>query len=180
MEVFADIDGPVRIGLLALIALTGAAVLVVLLLATLLRLILKRRGKGNGGPAIPERSPLEIAMERLDRLQSKATDMEADPFIVEVSNIVRDYLETALDVPAREQTSEEFLQTVQLRDDMPEILRARMPRFLDQCDLVKFARQVLAGTQRNSLLETAGTVVSETDASLGGMNTPSELEGAAK
>jgi hypothetical protein len=166
METFADIDGPVRIGLLALIGWIAVAVLAALILVSVVRLLIKKLGKSNGEAAIEERSPLEIALERLTRLQEEATEMEADPFIVEVSNIVRDYLETALEIPAREQTSEEVLQAVQLRGDMREILKAGMPQFLDQCDLVKFARQVLAGTQRSELLETAGTVVNETDASL--------------
>lgn len=167
MEGFADIEGPVLIGLLKLLGIIGLAVLAVLVMVFL---ISKYWVKRTGRPfktQVPERSPLEIAMERLDRLQAEASEMAPDPFIVEVSNIVRDYLETALAIPAREQTSEEFLQALQTQESLPEVLKARMPEFLDQCDLVKFARQVLAGTQRSSLLETAGTVVSETDASIG-------------
>ena len=166
MEAFADIDGPVRIGLITLLGIAALAVLGMVLIGALLRRLLKKRTAAAGLSPEQQRSPLEVAMERLDRLQAEAGGMEAEPFIVEVSDIVRDYLETALSIPAREQTSEEFLYELRTRPGLPEVLQSRMPRFLDQCDLVKFARQVLAGTQRDLLLETAGTVVRETDSSL--------------
>ena len=41
-----------------------------------------------------------------------------------------------------------------------------MPTFLNQCDWVKFARQDLELEQRQSLLQTAETVVDVTDAHL--------------
>ena len=179
MDSFADIDGPLRIGLMALIAMAGLGILIILILITVILRLLRKRTGGAGEGLVQQRSPLEIAMERLDRLQADADTMDADPFIVEVSNIVRDYLETALEIPAREQTSEEFLQAVQLKEDMPDVLKARMPQFLDQCDLVKFARQMLAATQRQTLLETAGVVVSETNESLAGNESTAEKELAA-
>jgi hypothetical protein len=63
-------------------------------------------------------------------------------------------------------TSEEFLNQLAGHNHLPGILKVNMPSFLEQCDLVKFARQALAHTQRIELLDTASTVVRETDASL--------------
>jgi hypothetical protein len=180
MEGFADIEGPVRIGLGTLLLLAGLAAVVLAAVVLGLRSLLRRRSGNGGGPVLPERSPLEVALERLDRLQSEGLGMDTDPFIVEVSNIVRDYLETAMEIPAREQTSEEFLLALQQEASLPEVLQARMPEFLDKCDLVKFARQSLEGTGRDALLETAGTVVSETDASLARQPDPSGKEGVAQ
>mgnify|MGYP000504202519 CR=1 FL=1 len=166
MEGFADIEGPVLVGLAWLFALAAAGLLVLLLLAFAIRLWVRRSRSRQADGSVHQRSPLEIALERLQVLQKGGTDLEADPFIVEVSDIVRDYLERALSMPAREQTSEEFLNDLQKRADLPQVLKDRMPQFLDQCDLVKFARQSLAGQQRDDLIDTANTVVVETDATL--------------
>jgi hypothetical protein len=167
MEGFADIEGPVRIGLWSLIGWIGLAVIVVAALTALVVYLIRRRPAASG-PVIPERSPLEIALERLNRLQNDGSNMEADPFVVEVSDIVRYFLEDSLKLPAREQTSEEFLQALQGNGDLPKVLEQHMPDFLEQCDRVKFARQMLALAQREELLNTAGTVVRETDSELQG------------
>ena len=163
MENFADIEGPVRIGLLTLMMIAAGVLLLCSGAALLLYRFLKRRKQGAPGPAVPQRSALEIAMERLSLLRNAKESVEAEPFTVEVSDVVRDYLESALEIPAREQTSEEFLLALQQRKDLPSILDDNMPAFLEQCDRVKFARQTLAGHQRDNLLQTAETVVESTD-----------------
>jgi hypothetical protein len=166
MESFADIEGPVRIGLLQLLLFWGLGLLLAALLGALLWRAFRKRSARDAGPVIPLRSPREIALERLQRLRGDPAGLDAEPFTVEVSDIVRQFLEAALKVPAREQTSEEFLIAVQSDPALPGILREHMPPFLDQCDRVKFARQSLAGEQRERLLETAETVIAETDRDL--------------
>jgi hypothetical protein len=166
MEGFADIEGPVRIGIWELVGMAALVILCMALLAGLITYLLRRKRNGESGPAVPERSPLEIALSRLTQLESSGRDLESDPFVVEVSDIVRDFLESSLEIPAKEQTSEEFLSALQQSGSLPDVLRAHMPPFLQQCDLVKFARQSLEGDQRLRLLSTAGTVVRETDADL--------------
>jgi hypothetical protein len=166
MENFADIEGPVRIGLMWMIVFSVIGVLLLAVAGLLLARILRRVKKPAEAAAATRRSPLEIAISRLELLKASNEEIEADAFTVEVADIVRDYLEATLEIPAREQTSEEFLLALQLRGDLPNILRDHMPGFLEQCDRVKFARQVLAGGQRETLLTTAGTVVRETEASL--------------
>ncbi len=165
MEGFADIEGPVRIGLMTLLGWFGLGILLCAIALFLLVYWLKRR-PGKPGPVIPQRSPLEIALERLEELEIRGDDLEPDPFVVEVSDIVRFYLENSLAIPALEQTSEEFLQALNERSDLPKVLDEYMPQFLEQCDRVKFARQLLAHEQRETLLTTAGSVVRETDARL--------------
>ena len=165
MDGFADIEGPVRIGLWLLIGWIGLAILAIAALIALIVFLIRRRPKPTG-PAVPERSPLEIALGRLEHLQEEGSEMEADPYVVEVSDIVRNYLENSLEIPAQEQTSEEFLHTLQTKGDLPGILELHMPEFLEQCDRVKFARQILALAQREVLLETASTVVRETDSDI--------------
>jgi hypothetical protein len=166
MESFADIEGPVRIGLLQLLLIWSLGLLLAALLGTLLWRLFRKRSAREAGPDVPLRSPREIAFERLQRLRGDPAGLEAEPFTVEVSDIVRQFLEAALKIPAREQTSEEFLTAVQSDPALPEVLREHMPPFLDQCDRVKFARQALAGEQRERLLQTAESVIAETDQDL--------------
>ena len=165
MEGFADIEGPVRIGLWSLIGWVGLILLAAAVLVLLVVYLVRRRKK-PAGPVVPGKSPLEIALDRLKDLESRGSSLEADPFVVEVSDIVRFYLEDSLKIPAREQTSEEFLHALQSEGDLPKVLEQHMPEFLEQCDRVKFARQVLALAQRDSLLQTADAVVRETDSEI--------------
>lgn len=166
MEGYADIEGPVRIGFLHWVLLALALLGVLALMVLAIAWWRKRRASGRTPGIDVRRNPLEIAMERLQRLGGEKMEMDAEPFTVEVSDIVRDYLEEALEIPAREQTSEEFLGTIQTRPGLPSVLQEHMPTFLEQCDRVKFARQSLAGSQRDRLLDTAGTVVESTDREL--------------
>lgn len=166
MEGFADIEGPLPIGMWPLILMIAAAVLLVLLTAFLLHRFIKRPRRAPLPDTEQKRSALEIALERLRRLGSGDARIEPEPFTVEVSDIVRDYLEEALSIPAREQTSEEFLGTLSSRENLPAVLHAHMPAFLESCDMVKFARQRLDSAQQENLLATAREVVESTDAEL--------------
>lgn len=177
MDQYADIEGPLRIGwfgILPLIFLVGLMLLIALVV------VWRHRRRKTIDPAtVAQRSPLELALERLERLRLEAAGLEADPFVVEVSDVVRDYLESALKIPAREQTSEEFLQALQSAGGLPGVLRASMPPFLTQCDLVKFARQHLEEDKRTGLLETAGDVIRETDRELSRVPNAEAMEGVA-
>jgi hypothetical protein len=166
MEQFADIEGPLLIGLWPVILMIAGGVVLVLLGLALIYWMLKRPRKEKPASLEPKRSPLDIALERLYQLKSGKSSLQPEPFTVEVSDIVRDYLEEALEVPAREQTSEEFLNTLSTREGMPGVLHKQMPEFLASCDMVKFARQSLDTEQQDSLLETARCVVESTNSEL--------------
>ena len=166
MENFADIEGPVRIGIVWMLVVSIIAVLLLAAVGILIACKRRRSSKSVEETAAPRQSPLEVAIARLQQLQASNEEIDPDAFTVEAADIVRDYLEATLEIPAREQTSEEFLLTLQARNDLPAVLREHMPGFLEQCDRVKFARQILAGNQRESLLTTAGTVVRETESAL--------------
>lgn len=174
MENFADIEGPVQLGILGLVIAVVAILAGIALAVLLIRWLARRPDSAAEAPTARRRSPFELAVERLESLRSSQSTLEAEPFTVEVSDIVRDYLEEALEVPAREQTSEEFLQTLQSREDMPGALQENMPPFLDACDRVKFARQSLGDAQRETLLNTAQIVVQSTDTHLRALREPQE------
>jgi len=92
---------------------------------------------GSAQPT-PGPSPLEIALAALHRLREARLPVEE--FYTQLSGIVRRYLEDQLQLRAPERTTEEFLselaQGSRLSDDHKNLLGA----FLQEADLVKFAR----------------------------------------
>jgi len=87
------------------------------------------------------RSAYEIARSRLDRLLAKPRPSaeQVDAFYVELSGIVRRYLEDRFELRAPELTTEEFLASVGESPDLSRDHQALLREFLRQADLVKFA-----------------------------------------
>ncbi len=87
------------------------------------------------------RSAYEIARGRLNRLLAspRPTAEQIDAFYVELSGIVRRYLEDRFELRAPELTTEEFLAAVGESPDLTGDHQALLREFLRQADLVKFA-----------------------------------------
>ena len=87
------------------------------------------------------RSAYEIAKARLERLlaQPRPDAEQVDAFYVELSGVVRRYLEDRFDLRAPELTTEEFLAGVGQSPDLSHAHQALLREFLRQADLVKFA-----------------------------------------
>jgi hypothetical protein len=63
----------------------------------------------------------------------------ADAWFVELSAIVRSYLEHRYDIRAPELTTEEFLQAASRSPELTSVHRGQLSEFLERCDRVKFA-----------------------------------------
>lgn len=74
---------------------------------------------------------LEVALGMLD---------QPDAFVVAVSSALREYIEERFEVRAPERTTEEFLAELGRNPVFDENQKQGMAAFLEQCDLVKFAR----------------------------------------
>ncbi len=89
----------------------------------------------------PQFSPAELAYLELQKL------LEDDPishgdfktYYVELTAIVRRYIERTTGIRAPEQTTAEFLQEVQRHNAFDQEERVRLKAFLESADLVKFA-----------------------------------------
>jgi len=95
--------------------------------------------------------PHVAALRALARLRSapRSTPAEVDAFYVEVSRILRAYLEQRFGLHAPERTTEEFLAELNAAGQASPLSppqRNALAGFLRQCDLVKFAR-VLPGEE---------------------------------
>jgi hypothetical protein len=119
-------------------ALVGATVLA---LALALFWRYRRRGEPPA-PATPVLTPWEQAYARLDRLQSTgwSESGEYEPYYVELSSILREYIEGRYHIHAPEQTTPEFLaEAVGCGWFSPEHQKL-LAGVLRHSDRVKFAR----------------------------------------
>jgi hypothetical protein len=88
-----------------------------------------------------QRSAYDEAVSALRALEDRgAPDAEAaDGWFVELSAIVRRYLEQRYEIRAPELTTEEFLLVATARPELSEEHRGLLSSFLERCDRVKFA-----------------------------------------
>lgn len=92
-------------------------------------------------PAAVALPPHVKAMRALQRLKNEArtTPAQIEAFYVEVSQVLRVYLEERFGLHAPERTTEEFLRELEGGEELAKSHRRELERFLSQCDLVKFA-----------------------------------------
>ncbi|MCP4785928.1 MAG: hypothetical protein GY903_11435 [Fuerstiella sp.] len=102
--------------------------------------IILRRRRTAMRTAEPQLSPQELANRELRALISgRLSETDVKAFFVELTGIVRRYIERSTGVRAPEQTTEEFLREVNANDLFPHETNARLGAFLESADLVKFA-----------------------------------------
>ncbi len=110
------------------------------------------------------RSAYEIARDRLERLLAapRPSASEIDIFYVELSGIIRRYLEDRFELRAPELTTEEFLETVGQSSALSRVHQALLREFLRNADLVKFAGVQPVAEDIKQAIETARQFVEET------------------
>lgn len=88
-----------------------------------------------------QRSAYDEAVAQLRALEDRGApdDAAADAWFVQLSAIVRRYLEHRYDIRAPELTTEEFLQVATARPELTGEHRGMLTSFLERCDRVKFA-----------------------------------------
>ena len=118
----------------------AAACLVAVTACILLWRTSRRRDLVPRGAEVPL-APHIKALRELARLREapRHTPEEVEAFYVAVSQVLRVYLEGRFGLHAPERTTEEFLAEVEAGDSLLTGHRATLARFLEQCDLVKFA-----------------------------------------
>ena len=106
----------------------------------------------------------EIARRRLERLlaEPNPTGDNIDKFFVELSDIVRHYLEDRFELRAPELTTEEFLASVSDSPDLSLRHQRLLREFLRQADLVKFARIVPSDEDIRQAVDRARQFLDET------------------
>jgi BatD DUF11 like domain len=139
--------------------LVGGGVVALGLAFLALRAIRRRRR------AEVRRSASEIAFARLGALEGRGLPEgrdAADPWYVELSDIIRRYLEDRYGIRAPELTTEEFLREARRLGALGEPHRALLSAFLEGCDRVKFAGHEPASAESADALGLARRLVQET------------------
>jgi len=138
-----------------------AVVVLAILAASLIRWWLKRPCTAIPTQSIP---PHEIALAALNALRQRGLieKGDAEPFYIELSDIVRLYLEQRFDLHAPEQTTEEFIRSSSQSSQLSSDHRVLTQSFLEQSDLVKFARFEPSPTDMQSAWDAADRLVRET------------------
>lgn len=88
----------------------------------------------------PQLTPQQLARRELDELiAGKLSQTDVKAFFVELTGVVRRYIERSTGVRAPEQTTEEFLRQVNTQPLFSADDHQRLGAFLESADLVKFA-----------------------------------------
>ena len=88
--------------------------------------------------------------------------LKIEPFYVALSGIVRRYLEGRFGLRAPERTTEEFIRDALTSKKLSDAHRDLVAGFLEQSDLVKFARHAPGPADMRNALESAERLVRET------------------
>lgn len=108
------------------------------------------------------RLPHEIALARLDMTRALLAPAHVREFSIDVSDIVREYIESRFEVRAAHLTTDEFLRTVTTSSDrLLAANRALLDEFLQACDLAKFGGWNLSAEEMERLLQGARRFVVE-------------------
>jgi hypothetical protein len=113
---------------------------------------------------VPPRPPHEIALAALNRLHTRHLIEEGKfaDYYVELSAIIRRYLEDRFRLRAPEMTTEEFLGTAASDARLATPHRRLLGDFLTQADLVKFARHLPSLRDSEAAYDAARRFVEET------------------
>lgn len=101
------------------------------------------------------------ALRRLTELRASTGTLAAHSFALEVSEILRVFLERRFDLHAVHQTTEEFLHDAHEGGMLSSEQQERLREFLGRCDEAKFARRCLAQDRKRELIESAVRTVKE-------------------
>lgn len=110
------------------------------------------------------RSAYELARSELDALLAgpRPTGDRIDEFIVELSGIMRRYLERRFQLRSPELTTERFLEVVSGSPDLGDAHQVFLRDFLRQSDLVKFAHVIPDAKAIQEAIDAVANFVEET------------------
>lgn len=133
--------------MVALVAL-GAFILLTVLIWLIVRAIRNR-------PKTPPLTPRQKAMRDLEALRPQVQQLDPYEFSVRVSDVLRGFVGEQFGLRAKEQTSPEFLASISSASEFTDDDRGLLERFLEKCDLIKFAHIDASSEDSAALLSSA-------------------------
>lgn len=132
-------------------------------LATMLAVFLLWKWRQKRQAIVPVAPPLPAHMRARQKLrQALALIALPKPFCIAVSDAARAYLEERFNFHAPERTTEEFLRELNATDLLTKPQKESLGKFLESCDLVKFAKYEPSETELRELYGATMRLVDET------------------
>jgi len=127
------------------------------------RFFRKKKNKTQELP-VDIRKPWEIAYEQFDELakSSLLEERQFKSYYSRLSDIVRQYFENQFGIKAPEMTTEEFLWSLENSNDLKSSQKSTLKKFLNSCDIVKFAKYVPEIKERQESFQLARDLIDET------------------
>jgi len=124
-------------------------------------ILLKRKNEESKAPPTPAHI---IAYEALAALEKKdyIRQGQIKAYYIELSDIVRRYLENKFNIRAPQMSTEEFLLKVKEDSSLSIEHKGLLRDFLTNCDLVKFAKYEPAETEASLALASARRLIDQT------------------
>jgi hypothetical protein len=161
MNDIRDIKPPVVIPNYWWLLWVGIALLVLLIaLFIWWRIWLKQKSRMIEPPKIPAHIRAKLRLQ-----EALEFITQPKPFCILVSDTARMYLEERFTFHAPERTTEEFLRELQDTDLLAKEQKEKLGEFLEQCDLVKFAKYEPGENELKNLHGSALRLVEETEIS---------------
>ncbi len=133
--------------MVALVAL-GAFILLTVIIWLIVRAIRNR-------PKTFPLTPRQKAMRDLEALRPQVQQLDPYEFSVRVSDVLRGFVGEQFGLRAKEQTSPEFLASISSASEFTDDDRGLLERFLEKCDLIKFAHIDASSEDSAALLSSA-------------------------
>jgi hypothetical protein len=105
--------------------------------------------------------PKEIARRRLQKAKARMPTDTSYEFSVEVSDILRSFIEQQFGIKAVRQTTIEFLNEASQTSHFDLAHQERLRHFLVACDAIKFARVAAGPAESEALFAQASAFVEE-------------------
>lgn len=150
-----EIAGPADYWFVPLPYLVAGGVVLLVLLALGIWALVAWRRRARRRPL----TALEKALAALAAARARAEQSDPYGFIIEVCDVLRTFLSSEHHLPATTQTSYEFLQTARGSGVFDAGRLARLTRFLDKADAIKFARVDATAADNVELLGLAEDLV---------------------
>ena len=143
----------------------GAGIVALIILGLILYYFKRRREGKSLLPRRekPKRPPHEIALDELEQLkQDQLLEKgEVKQFYSRISDIIRRYFEGRFFIPALEMTTGQLMDAMGKAEIEPEVIEIS-EKFLNLCDLVKFAKYVPSNEENQSAMDSAFQIVEMT------------------
>jgi len=137
---------------------------ILIILFILAGIVIFRKKKKNSARLVELPPAHQIALQKLNELKARGLIAQGriKEYYIEISGIIRHYIEDRFELSAPEMTSEEFLLKARDAQELSLQQKDLLSDFLLSCDLVKFARYTPSPEEIEAVFESAKKFIEET------------------